>query len=343
MPIIKKIGLYVLVIVSQCLLPSAYAEQVSDPAIESPLLEQIDQSPWKGYLQDLSRGQAYVGDYVQSTGETIDQFFGDNEMEVSSKPNSLTVYTPYRFYSDRQPDPNINFKLRIDLPRTSQRWKIFISSFDETDQEDQGTESVSKPVLEREGDDVESQIGGRYQFFDDLNHIAHFDMGLKFENYTDPNPFIKLKDRIKFQFDNGVESRTTNTLIVERKDGLGWLGEQVFDKSLDEKRLLRSQTNLYWWQEDEQLNIKQRFVHFEKLNAFRANAYFWETKWQDENADLDLTSTAFGMNWREQLYKDWLFGEIEPKVTWYREEGAFESPVYSLMLMLEMRFYKPGS
>jgi hypothetical protein len=46
------------------------------------------------------------------------------------------------------------------------------------------------------------------------------------------------------------------------------------------------------------------------------------------------------MNWREKLYKDWLFGEIEPRATW-RAEDDFKTPDLSVIFQLEMRFYPP--
>lgn len=340
MLIIKKITLSVLLIVS-CDVWSSEPREVEETSTK-PLLERLEKTPWQRYLEILSSGQSTVGKYIQSTGEEIDLFFGDEQLDVTTPSNSLKVYMPVTVYDHRKPVTDLNFKLQIDLPRTSKRWKLFISSFDENSNRQQNSDYIAEPAVTREAsNDSENRVGGRYLLLDQPNHIAQFDLGLKFENYVEPNPFVRFRDRLKFQLGEGLESRTTNTLYLEKEDGFGWQGEQVFDQVLDTSSLLRSQTNLYWWQEDEAFLIKQRFTHFQKVNAFRAKAYFWETLWQDENRELELSSTLIGVNLRERLYRDWLFAEVEPRVTWYYQDASFEKPNYSLMLMLEMHFYKP--
>jgi len=92
-------------------------------------------------------------------------------------------------------------------------------------------------------------------------------------------------------------------------------------------------------EEDEGILINQKSILFDKINSFRAIAYFVGGNWNIDNQDTLFESVSLGMNWRERVYKDWLFAELEPRASWY-ESNNFSEPVYSLRLMLEMHFYQ---
>lgn len=61
--------------------------------------------------------------------------------------------------------------------------------------------------------------------------------------------------------------------------------------------------------------------------------------WTVQSSHSWMDDVSIGFNWREKLYKDWLYAELEPKLTWEREEN-FSKAEPSLMLMLEMHFYR---
>ncbi|WP_237261890.1 hypothetical protein [Thiomicrorhabdus immobilis] len=310
---------------------------------EKPLLERVANPKIKSYLSSLSSAQAYVGDYVQSTGERLDRFFGSDVLDVTHKGSRLIVYTPFTLYDNGDSYSSINFKAQIDLPRTNHRWKLLVSSFE--GDEEQNVNSLNKteisPSNTQQTVDSDSQntLAGRYLFQVSKNAIGHVDLGLKFINYIEPNPYVKYKIRYKKDLTESIEARTTQNLYLERDRGFAWEGQQVFDYQYQPKWLARSQTSTTWWRDDAEVLLNQKAVLFESVSSITARAYFVDGNWTIDNQNAIFNSVALGMNWREKLYQDWLYGELEPRVTW-TETDNFNEPIYSLRLMLEMHFYK---
>lgn len=310
---------------------------------EKPLLEKIVNPTIKSYLLGLSSAQVYVGSYVQSTGERLDKFFGSDVLDVAHKGSRLIVYTPFTFYDNGDFNSSVNFRAQIDLPRTNHRWKVLVSSFE--GDEEQNVNSLNKTEISPSNtqntvdSDSQNTLAGRYLFQASKNTMAYVDLGLKFINYIEPNPYIKYKVRYKKDFTESVESRSIQNLYLERDRGFAWEGQQVFDYQYKPKWLVRSQTSGTWWHDDAEVLVNQKAILFERASRVTARAYFIDGNWTLNNQDAIFNSVAVGMNWREKLYQDWLYGELEPRVAW-SDSDNFNEPVYSLRLMLEMHFYK---
>jgi hypothetical protein len=156
----------------------------------------------------------------------------------------------------------------------------------------------------------------------------------------DPNPYARLRTRYKSQLSEKLLSRTTQDLYLERSRGGAIETEQVFDYQWQPKELFRSQTTGVWWHEEGDYLLNQKGTWYQTINAHRVHAYYVSGNWQMDNENVVFNDLSVGMNWREKLYKDWLFGEIEPRAIWLAEDN-FETPDLSLRFQLEMRFYSP--
>ena len=328
------------------IISDGYAQdaQTAPPNQNKPILAPDSGAPTSGYLQGLSSVQSTIGGYVQNLGEGLDRFFGSEELDVVSKGNRLIVYTPLRYYDDGRYETSLDFKAQIDLPRTNRRWKLLISSFEGEDPDnDSSTDSPDKDLKKQSESSTDSQntLAGRFLLDSDERLFSHLDLGLKFVNYIEPNPYIKYRTRYKHDLDESTQSRTTQTVYIDREDGFAWEGEQVFDHHLDQKNLARSQTVLAWWQEQAEWQLNQKLLWFKDFSPYRAHVYYLSANWLADTEQIDFQQIDVGLKWREQLYQDWLFAEVEPKVIWYDHDGQLDKPFYSLRLSLEMHFYQP--
>ncbi|WP_321325539.1 hypothetical protein [Thiomicrorhabdus sp.] len=331
-------------------LPSTYDKSEkselapTQPVVDKPLLEKINSPRIQHYLSTLSDSQAYVGKYVQSFGESIDRFFGSKDLDVVYKGNRLIVYTPFTIYDDGTSKGSINYRAQIDLPKTNNRWKILVSSFeqDELNQTNSLNNNSSTPRSNTQTDNPnssENSLAGRFLLGNTKNRISQIDVGLKFINYIEPNPYVKYKIRYIKKSDKTLTNRGTQTLYLEREKGFAWEGQNVLDYQSNKEWLTRSQTTASWWRRDRQVLLNQKGVLFQTVSPYTVRGYYLDTNWSVINQGVTFENVGVGVNVRQQLYKKWLFGEIEPRVTWY-ESDNFSQPVYSLRVMLEMHFYK---
>lgn len=315
----------------------AYAQEVIDnqKAVETEpaILERWQDGYFSDYIVGLINTQSQFGGYVQSFGETIDDFFGDESIQTTKKGSRLTLYSPLVFYGDGSIQQRLNFSAQLDLPKTNHRWKLVFVNWQDDDLAQ--TQSTSEKTIEGNN---QAQFGARYLLGKDAFGFSHIETGLKFEEIIDPNPYIKYLKRYKYDFSESILSRTTHRLYLERYAGFAWEGQQVFDIRLNQTQLTRSQTSLTWWQQDKVLLLNQKGLLFEKDSANTASAYYVDIDYLLGENRHGLESVAVGVNWRSRLYKDWLFAEIEPQVS-LTSEDDFNEPNYSLTLLLEMHFY----
>lgn len=312
-------------------------DEQKDP-LYRPILERIENQNIQHYLGELEVVQSSIGGYVQNTGEGLDRFFGSEDLDIISKKSHLTIQAPATFYGDAKMQSKWKFRLQIDLPKTNHRWKLFLSSFDEEEGVGENNPQLDE---ERSVNNKESRLGGRFLVTNEKNRLAKVDTGVKFVNGIQLNPFISYEDRYQAELTHAISSRSQYEFYLENEDGLAWEAKQTFDKPLSKQHLLRSQSDISWWRKDQEVDLTQRFIYFYQPNKFRANAYYVNGYWQADNQAMDFNAVAVGMAWREQLYKDWLFAELEPRVTWLQKpENRLGSPNYSLRFMLEMDFYR---
>lgn len=313
--------------------------------VNKPLLEKINSPSLQSYLSTLSDSQAYIGKYVQSFGESIDRFFGSKDLDVVYKGNRLIVYTPFTIYDDGSSVGSVNYRAQIDLPRTNNRWKIVVSSLEQDDQNqtnslDNNNSTPRSTTQATDSNSLENSLAGRFLLGNSKNSFSQIDIGLKFINYIEPNPYVKFKIRYSKKNDKKFTNRDTQTLYLERDKGFAWEGQHVVDYQANKEWLARSQTTASWWRQDQEVLLNQKGVLFETVSPYTVRGYFLDTNWSAVNQGVTFENVGVGVNVRQQLYNNWLFGEIEPRATW-SETDSFKDPVYSVRLMLEMRFFQP--
>ncbi|MGM0541340.1 MAG: hypothetical protein ACQEQR_02740, partial [Pseudomonadota bacterium] len=192
----------------------------------------------------LEKWQASMGQYVDDSGERIDRFFGDNEAQVTRKGSQLDILLPTTLYENGKITTGLNFRAKIDLPRTNYRWNIILTSFADSLYNDQSGQTVpddpdtASRVISGEEDSTTS-VAARYMLFTKENSFTHVDFGLKFTDLIDPNPYGRFRTRYKANLSDNLLSRTTHDLYLERSRGGAIETKQVFDYQQQPKDLFR--------------------------------------------------------------------------------------------------------
>ncbi|MCF6253713.1 MAG: hypothetical protein L3J38_03085 [Thiomicrorhabdus sp.] len=318
-----------------------FAEPIED-SLEYTF-QQTDNTRLLSTLEALEDAQKTMGKYVNDTGEAIDLFFGRDTTNVTFKGSQLDILLPVVLYDSGNLETSANVRAQIDLPRTHYRWKLFIASFEQTLVDTPQTlssigESTNLANTGTLDDNNANSLGALYQLFEMENTKANIDIGLNASSLIEYSPFIRVKLRYRKRLTTELTSRLTQNTFWSTARGGALDLKQTFDFDYRKDILLRSQTAAIWWNDDEYTQINQKAVLFNKLNAHRVHAYYLRGQWDNASGAMQFQELATGMNWREKLYKEWLFAELEPKLTW-REDDGFNQPIASVLLMLEMRFY----
>lgn len=287
----------------------------------------------------------WLGSQVDGLGEELDQYFGTEEDFDRTKGSRLDLLFPARFHANGDIVTDFKYRAKVELPRTNRRWNLIVTYVDENLNGFVGEEGLSvggqapaeAAVSGSSSTQSSTAIGLRYMLDVKDYTTALLDFGMNFRG-MEPDPFVRLKGTYKWQLSEKWYSRMVQDLFWERVDGVGLDSNVKFDYQLNNLYLLRSETDGTWWDKDQRYELHHNFIYFQKVNHHRVLAYHLGWDWSTEDIGFHLTSYHAGFNWRERIYKKWLFFEIEPRVD-FREDNHFRQADPNIIFMLEAQFY----
>lgn len=323
------------IVVPQDSVPTSNSS-LSDPEEPKQYLLEGTNPTWLSHsLDKLESFHVWLGGYVQNTGEGIDNYFGTEESFELSKGSRLDIMTPVVFHDSGQIEMQLRLRAKFELPRLRKRWHLFVTSQDSSVKGQANSEQVNE-VIEEEG----SASFSLQVVLDELKkRELILDFGVNFKNISHLDPYLRLKKRFEWDYDSGWNHRMSHSLFWESAAGPGLESKLVFDKPLDKAHLLRAQSDGVWWQDETYYDLTQRLLLYEVINPYRILTYQTWGRWDTQNIGAHTTGYGLSVNWRERVYKNWLYFEVEPGVKW-TENNDFKQPDYTLRLMLEMRFFK---
>ncbi|WP_373018426.1 hypothetical protein [Thiomicrorhabdus sp.] len=299
------------------------------------LLDGIDNTWLNQGLESLEQFQVWLGSHVQSTTEGIDDYFGTEEAFERSRGSRLDIMTPMTFHDSGQVEMSMRLRAKFALPKIERRWHLLITTED-TSVKGQVNNDLAREVIEEEG----TASFGFQVALEDFNKLATLlDFGMNFKNTVEPDPYIRLKKRYEWNLRSNWVGRMGQDVFWERFAGPGLNSKLVFDKRLDKEFLFRTQSNGTWWQQDGYYELTEQLLLYQQLNSYRLLTYQTWLSWDTQGVGVHNTGYGASVNWRERAYKNWLYFEVQPGVT-YSEDNDFKQADWTLMLMLEMRFFQ---
>lgn len=306
--------------------------------MENPLLNET--------LGLFDQAQSWLGGHVDDLGEEVDAFFGTEEDFEQTKGTRLDLLAPIRFHANGDIDADFKYRAKIELPKTNHRWNLIVTSVDENLNGFAGEEGRSAGGAAPAGTAARgttsnsngTAVGLRFMLDAKDYTTALFDFGLNFSG-VDPDPFVRLKGTYKWQLTDKSYLRMVQDLFWERFKGIGLNSEVKLDYQINDLYLLRSRTDGTWWDDDQYYELHHNFIYYQRFNRHRALAYHVGWDWDTKGNGFNITSYHTGFNWRERIYKQWLFFEIEPRVD-FRQDNSFRTADPSIIFMLEAQFYR---
>lgn len=327
-------------------LPESASSQTpspSKPEEKTYFLEHTDIPLLNDTLNTLDDWQKWVGSEVEDLGQATDDFFGTETAFERSQGNRLDISFPFQFHQDGQIDQSINLRAKIDLPRTNKKWQIIVTSAEQSLTESLTGNDNTQPVQRKAtavNDKNNSNAVGLRFLMDTKDLISSFvGFGVNFRNIIQPDPYARIKANKKWLLSPVWVSRMTHDLFWESVQGVGLRSSQTFDADLGQQHLFRSETIGTWLDKEQAYDVIHNFILFDQINVHRGLAYHLGWNWTTKQKGFYLSAYHAGVNWRERVYKKWLFVELEPRVD-FTEANEFKKADFSVILMLEAQFYK---
>lgn len=294
-------------------------------AAEIKTVDTLETPPNIVLLEPLNDTRDVVSSQVTQFANWIDNFFGDDRIYEESQNSHLKLNLLHISEEGHQPRYEVNLQGKLTLPNTQKRLKILLESDPE---EDAATDTTVLEAVEAQ----EQSLGLRYIQYTSSWLRAHTDAGVRFRSGLDS--FVRFRLRGLFALGDW-QLRAAETLFWRDSTGPGETTRLDIERSFAKDYLFRSTSKATWLDETRQFDMSQDFFLIHTISKHRAVIYQTGLTAVSE-PNTHTTGYILSIRLRQQIHRDWLFFEINPKVL-YPEEEDFHSR-HSLTLKLEVVF-----
>jgi hypothetical protein len=258
--------------------------------------------------------------YTSVCGSALwfDNFFGNERIEVESDETHgrLSLHVVWSEYDDF--DFRGRFRAHINLPNVDNRFHAFFGRLDKEEYLTDTVDTIEDPYSafrETEGNDWMVGLGynplrGR------SNHKLRISAGVKVSFPMDP--YVKTQYRFHHLFGDNRLVRFRQTLFWRNEERLGTTTNIDLDQRINHRFLLRWANTATLTQESDGVRWWSNLALYHDLSSGRAMAYkIW---WRGETeAPVTVRETGFRIIYRQQIWREWLFGDVETGVSWPQE------------------------
>jgi len=312
-----------------CSVPAMGAEDNPMSVLETPL--ELEEKA------TVDTAHEYVTSKVQGSAQWFDTFFDDPNFIAEDASTRLRVRTDAFFSQKDDAKFSANFNLKLRLPQLSRKLNNQTSLLlggDETldDLDSSESDSVDDALNDATDDPT---IGIQYFLLLKEKYNVNLTAGVKLSGpslFVGPrasyvqtlsnNSLLRFVERLRWYTDEGWDSRTR--IDYDRSLGKRYLFRQTFEARWREERRNEDGFRLLF-----ATSVTQR------LGDRQAIAYRWNTVFKTEpHARAD--STVLLAQYRQRIYRKWLYYELLPQVAFQDEHDWKANP--GIKLRLEVVF-----
>lgn len=276
-------------------------------------------------LTPLDSSHNVASRQVTDLANWLDNFFGDDRIYDESQKSHLKLNLLHISEEGYEPRYDAGLQGKLSLPNTQDRLKILFES--DSEEDDNADHTVVEAVEAQE-----QSLGLRYIQHTSKWFRAHTDVGIRFRSGFDS--FVRFRLRGVYALGEW-QFRAAETIFWRDSTGPGETSRLDIERRLSKDYLFRSTSKATYLDETRQFDMGQDFYLIHTINKHRGVIYRAGLTAVSE-PNTHTTGYILSVRLRQQIHRDWLFFEINPKVL-YPEDQDFHSR-NSLTLKLEVVF-----
>jgi hypothetical protein len=299
-----------------------------DPAVAAEEAAHADDpEETSGFQQAVDKIHAGISSGVEASAKRVDSFFADDRFYTDATASYLRVSGQTTFESGEDDRSQARVRLRLDLPGTRERLRVFVEGGDPDQVEDNVSDSIPEAL-----DDNDYNIGLETQIPNTEKWDLRPAIGVKASG--SPDPFVRLRAIRYERLDDWLLRFATG--VSEFVDDGTEVGARVdFDRKLDPDWLFRSTTRGEYRDSKDRIEALQQFSLLQKINDRVGFAYDAGVR-ADDDPDWEVDQYFTQVRARFRAYRKWLFLELQPQLV-FREEDDYD-PSFLFSLRLDVVF-----
>jgi hypothetical protein len=271
----------------------------------------------------------------------LDNFFGkprtDKELAAGYL---LRLRGDIRYQLDGGQKLQFDVRLNLTLPKIDERLRLIVSGENEADQiTPRLPEDPGNPGFDRTFQNSTRIVNTELRYGLIRTPSTDFFLGAGIGFVYPPNVFARGRYQYTRRLSEVTLARFAETLFVKTPAGVGETTEFGLEHSLGPKYLLRWSAAGTVSEEIHALEWGTELALFHEISSRKVVAFgggiYGNTGFDDWVRNYRLFAS-----FRSNLFRNWLFYELEPQVFWPRQLGGNLPPTYVFTARLEIVFQK---
>ncbi len=284
----------------------------------------------------------YLSENVCGAALWFDSFFADERDVAENVDRYVRVIGSTVWDKEDGFDASARITARMDFPWFKKKLHLLLENESESDARDVlsgGTDSkVGDPTVGLRKQPKETTLSLRWHVLQERASAFSLRAGLR---VSPSSPGVRLKARYRYTYGLGERmlARFTQQVFWHPKDQFGENSRVDLERLLTPRNLLRwslvggkSQENSDGFEWTASLNL---FRNITRKKAFSVGA--WVSGHTEPRREM--ANYGFSARYRQNVYRKWLFLEVEPSMSWRVDEaGDHYEPTPAIIFRVEMQF-----
>ena len=279
----------------------------------------------------MDAAHAEISKSILNTARRFDSFFGDERIHEEQQSSQIKVTTTVELNEKGQTDFSFPLSTNLALPRLEHKVHLFVDSLLKEGQ------TADIPVEDKtKGTNV--KLGLRYFLLQKVREWVSLDSGVRLSGanlaLSSLEPFASLRIRGTTDFEPWA-LRLTQFGNWFKEDGFSastradlerYFGRRTFFRVTGYAQWLEYEPGVQWIQS---LFLRRQFSDKRALGVELSVA-------GQTSAPAAVAEYTANLTYRRRLYKDWVFGAVEPGLRFLRADNFALAPV--IIVKLEIQF-----
>lgn len=276
----------------------------------------------------------YVASYVSTTATSLDEYIARDTFDSNMINESyLRMRISQSISTGYDEDFDLSIKARLDVPNSRNRVQLFIDS--EPDDFDSISDRRRDSTGRKASDDTSENTVAGLSFWGSAKKTwqPNLSIGASFRLPLDP--YVKGKVRRYDDLPGLWQSRFVQS--ASHYDSKGWRASTEYDIyrpiALDD--IIRISNEAQYINSSKSWEFYNSYSYYQHINKSESIQYSFSIVGANR-PNPRVNGYWARIEWRKQLYKDWLFGKVSPEVSFPRDRNF--SDTYAIFFELEVFF-----
>jgi len=268
----------------------------------------------------LDDGHHYVASRGGEMAHWMNSFFGDVRTEEEAPTSTLRVRYEQQVDDHNEWESDIKLRGKLYLPNLSEKLSLLFSD------EDSGTTGNDDLLIDSR--DTPEDLALQYNAKQKDRYRIDLRVGLQ----SSLSPKTSVRYKYEYPIDDTLVGTFSQEALYLGGDGFASISRVEFDKLIDDDKIVQWHNRLDWAEDSPGLEWGSSLSWDKRLTSKKAYGYFIAVHGKTEPAKM-FNGHSIGMRYRQNIYRDWLFAEVQPSYRWNKPDPSEPRKAGAVLLL----------